>query len=69
MSFEELEMMQLKEENESLRELLRRFCIKSNGVSIYARSDWRSSDRVKEDIMKMYEFQCEVEQLLNKGGE
>lgn len=53
-------------ENEKLRNLLRKFCTKSNGVSIFARSDIRSVAKAKENIMNMYEFQCEVEKYLKE---
>ena len=61
---EELELS--KNANKELKKLLERFCIKSNGVSIFARSDFRGIERAKKDIMNLYDFQCEVESVLKK---
>ena len=57
-----------REEIEKLKSELRRerayvdlFITLSNGVSAFARANWMSVNAVKKKIMRLYEFQCEME--------
>jgi hypothetical protein len=57
--------LKVVEVNKKLKELVERFCIKSNGISTFVRVDWMSEKNVKEKIWEMYNFQCECEEILD----
>jgi hypothetical protein len=52
-------------ENSQLREIIERFCTKSNGLSVYARSEAYHQNKVPkeltEKIFNLYDYQCEIE--------
>lgn len=58
----------LQGKNQKLQGLLERFCTKSNGLSMAFRCDWKYSklEDIKNDLRAMYNFQCEVEKILNE---
>lgn len=68
---EKFEVMQhkideLEKQNKILENLLERFCVKSNGVSMFARADWKSVEKHKKDVMSLYRFQCVCEDYLRE---
>ena len=46
----------LQEEIEKLKEILERFCIKSNGLSMYFRADWKDIKDIKPELEELYEI-------------
>lgn len=59
-------MDELEKQNKILKKLLERFCVKSNGVSIFARANWKSVEKHKKDVMSLYRFQCVCEGYLRE---
>lgn len=65
-----LENQKPEAENLRLRHLLEKFCTKSNGLSVYARSEAYHQNQLPKDlterIMGLYNYQCDVEEALSR---
>lgn len=58
----------LEEQNEALRKIIDKFIVKSNGLSMFVRSDIFGKSnlpKLDEQIWALYNYQCEVEDMLS----